>query len=53
MTLPALMLLGISPLSALATNKLQGTMGTATATFVLLKRKSYLERHKKIFALCF
>lgn len=39
MTLPALMLLGISPLSALATNKLQGTMGTATATFVLLKKK--------------
>ena len=39
MTLPALMLLGISPLAALATNKLQGTMGTATATFVLLKKK--------------
>lgn len=38
-TLPALMLAGIPPLQALATNKLQGSMGTATATVMMLKHK--------------
>lgn len=37
--LPALMMSGIAPLSALGTNKLQGTMGTATATYMMLKNK--------------
>ncbi len=37
--LPALMMCGIPPLSALGTNKLQGTMGTATATYMMLKNK--------------
>lgn len=38
-TLPALILSGLSPLSALGTNKLQASMGTATATYLMLKHK--------------
>lgn len=38
-TLPALMLAGVPPLQALATNKLQGCMGTATATVMMLRHK--------------
>lgn len=38
-TLPALMLSGIPPLAALGTNKLQGTMGTATASFFMFRKK--------------
>ncbi|WP_028584906.1 TSUP family transporter [Desulfogranum mediterraneum] len=38
-SLPALILSGIPPLSALGTNKLQGSMGTATATYVMLSNK--------------
>ena len=37
--LPALILSGIPPLLALGTNKLQGTMGTATASFMMLRNK--------------
>lgn len=37
--LPALILSGIPPLHALGTNKLQGSMGTATATFMMLRKK--------------
>lgn len=37
--LPALILSGIPPISALGTNKLQGSIGTATATFVMLRKK--------------
>jgi len=37
--LPALVLSGIPPLSALGTNKLQGTMGTATATYMMLRNR--------------
>jgi uncharacterized membrane protein YfcA len=37
--LPALIVSGISPLYALGTNKLQGTMGTATATFFMLRSR--------------
>ena len=36
---PALFLSGIPPLAALGTNKLQGSMGTATATYMMLKYK--------------
>ena len=39
LSLPALIISGIPPLSALGTNKLQGSMGTATATYVMLKTK--------------
>jgi uncharacterized membrane protein YfcA len=37
--LPALILCGIPPLYALGTNKLQGSMGTATATFMMLRKR--------------
>src|SRR5690606_19211887 len=37
--MPALMMTGIPPLAVLATNKLQGCMGTATSTFMMLKKK--------------
>ncbi len=39
LTLPALMMSGIPPLASLATNKLQSTMGTATATVMMLKQR--------------
>ena len=35
--LPALVLAGMPPLQALGTNKLQGTVGTATASFMMLR----------------
>lgn len=38
-TLPALILSGLPPLAALGTNKLQASMGTATATYLMLKNK--------------
>ncbi len=37
--LPALIISGMSPLAALATNKLQGTIGTATASYTLFTKK--------------
>jgi uncharacterized membrane protein YfcA len=37
LTLPALMMSGLPPLAALATNKLQSSMGTATATVMMLR----------------
>jgi uncharacterized membrane protein YfcA len=37
--LPALLVCGLPPLLALGTNKLQGSMGTATATYVMLKSR--------------
>src|SRR5690606_37990089 len=37
--LPALILAGLPPLQALGTNKLQGTMGTATASLLMLRHK--------------
>lgn len=39
LTIPALILSGVPPLAALGTNKLQGSMGTATASLMLLKNK--------------
>jgi uncharacterized membrane protein YfcA len=39
LTLPALMMAGLPPLSALATNKLQSSIGTATATLIMLRNK--------------
>ena len=36
--LPALLLSGLDPVAALATNKLQGTFGTASATFTFWKK---------------
>lgn len=42
LTLPSLLLAGLDPVSALATNKLQGTFGTASATHTFW-RKGLLE----------
>lgn len=39
LTLPALMMSGVPPLAALGTNKLQSSMGTATATVMMLRGK--------------
>lgn len=38
-SIPALMLSGVPPLAALGTNKLQGSVGTATATFMMFKNR--------------
>jgi len=38
--LPALIISGVSPLAALGTNKLQGTMGTATAALMMFKSRT-------------
>ncbi|WP_217909588.1 TSUP family transporter [Desulfosediminicola flagellatus] len=38
-SLPALIVSGVPPLFALGTNKLQGSMGTFTASFIMLKTK--------------
>ena len=38
-TIPSLLLSGIPPILALGTNKLQGAVGTATATYALTKSK--------------
>lgn len=50
-SMPALLLSGIPPLAVLGTNKLQGSMGTATASYILLKNKKihlWLDRFNKI-----
>lgn len=42
LTVPALLLAGLPPINALATNKVQGSMGTLTASLVLM-RKGFLK----------
>jgi uncharacterized membrane protein YfcA len=37
--IPALIMSGVPPLAALGTNKLQGAMGTATATYIMFKKR--------------
>jgi len=37
-SVPAMMLFGVPPINALATNKLQGSFGTATAAITMLKK---------------
>ena len=49
--LPALMMSGIPPLYALGTNKLQGSMGTATATFIMLRKRRVLWEDVKLLML--
>ena len=52
-TMPALMISGITPLAALGTNKLQGSIGTATSTFMMLKHKKirwHDVKHLMLFA---
>ncbi len=47
LTLPALMMSGLPPLAALATNKLQSSMGTATATIMMLRGRRVRWYHVK------
>jgi uncharacterized protein len=47
LALPSLLLAGLDPVSALATNKLQGTFGTASATHTFWK-KGLLRPHEHI-----
>jgi len=52
-SVPALILSGVPPLAALGTNKLQGSVGTATASFMMLKNKKvkwHEVKHLMIFA---
>lgn len=46
-TLPALMLAGVPPVQALGTNKLQSSLGTGTATLLLLLKARIRWRHIK------
>src|SRR5262245_57732928 len=39
LTLPALLLAGLDPVSALATNKLQGSFGSGSATYAFARRR--------------
>lgn len=50
-SIPALMLSGVPPLAALGTNKLQGSIGTATATYLMLKNKKVGWNHVKYLML--
>jgi len=50
-TLPALMMSGVPPLLALGTNKLQGSIGTATASIMMFKHKKVHWREVKILML--
>ena len=54
LALPSLLLAGLDPLTALATNKLQGTFGTASATYTFWK-KGHLDpqAHVKTVVLVF
>ena len=46
--LPALILVGVPPLAALGTNKLQGSIGTGTASYLMLARKKLGGRKLKV-----
>jgi uncharacterized membrane protein YfcA len=53
-TLPALVMSGLPPLAALGTNKLQGAMGTAVATLMMLRKKRFVfSQVKKIMLAAF
>jgi len=50
-TMPALMISGVPPLAALGTNKLQGSVGTATSTYMMLKHRRIRWNDIKYFML--
>lgn len=50
-TIPALLMSGLPPLASLGTNKLQGSVGTATATYMMLKHKRIHWHDVKYFML--
>ncbi|MCJ8311380.1 MAG: TSUP family transporter [Saccharospirillaceae bacterium] len=45
LTLPALLLTGMSPVQAIATNKLQAVIGTATATTMMFRKRKVTFSH--------
>jgi uncharacterized membrane protein YfcA len=49
--LPALLLAGIPPLQALGTNKMQGTMGTAMASYMMVRHSRVQWRDVKLLML--
>ena len=50
--LPALIMSGVPPLLALGTNKLQGSVGTATASIMMFKNKKVHWHDVKLLMLC-
>ena len=54
LTVPALLLAGLPPLNALATNKVQGSMGTLTASLMLMRKGLLKPAHiRAALLLCF
>ncbi len=54
LTTPALILAGIPPLMALGTNKLQAVAGSATASFMMIKKKKVtIKEVKSLFTFAF
>ena len=51
-TIPALILSGVPPLLALGTNKLQGSVGTATSSYMMISKKKVQWQHVKWLMLC-
>lgn len=51
-TLPVLLIAGMSPVEALATNKLQGSFGTLTASLYFIRKKLVDLRQMKLMILC-
>ena len=47
-TIPALIISGVPPLFALGTNKIQGSIGTATSSYLLIKNKKITFNEVKI-----
>ncbi len=53
-TVPALMMCGLPPLTVLGTNKLQASFGTATATWVMLRNRRFdsaISKRRVVYAL--
>lgn len=50
-TLPALLLTGMPPIGALATNKLQGCVGTITASWMMLRVRMFSFRNIRLLVL--
>lgn len=51
LTLPALLISGVPPLASLGTNKLQGSVGTAMATYMMFRHKRISWQSVKYFML--
>jgi uncharacterized membrane protein YfcA len=54
LTVPALLLAGLPPLNALATNKVQGSIGTLTASLMLMRKGLLTPAHIRVpLLICF